>query len=233
MITVRKSDQRGVTDFGWLDSRHTFSFGEYYDPAHLGFRSLRVINDDRVRGGSGFPRHGHRDMEILTWVLDGGLAHRDSLGSGAVLRPGDLQRMSAGTGILHSEFNASETDPVHFLQIWIVPERPGLPAAYEQKHFDEASRRGRLLRIAGRAPLADGALPIHQDVDLLTALLEPGETVEQGLAPGRHAWLHVARGAVEVNGSALAAGDGVAVTGEPRLAIRAKTPSEILLFDLA
>ena len=232
MITVRKSAQRGVTDFGWLDSRHTFSFGEYYDPAQMGFRSLRVINDDRVQGGSGFPRHGHRDMEILTWVLDGGLAHRDSLGSGSVLRPGDLQKMSAGTGILHSEFNASEDEPVHFLQIWIVPERPGLPAAYEQKHFDEASRRGRLLRIAGRAPLEDGALPIHQDADLHVALLDAGQSVEHALEGGRHAWMQVARGSVELNGIPLGEGDGAAATGESRLTVRATKPAEILLFDL-
>ena len=233
MITVRRSDQRGVTDFGWLDSRHTFSFGDYHDPAHMGFRSLRVINDDRVSAGSGFPRHGHRDMEILTWVLDGGLAHRDSLGSGSVLRPGDLQKMSAGTGILHSEFNASESEPVHFLQIWIVPDRPGLPATYEQKHFDEAARKGRLLRIAGRPPLADGALPIHQDVDLHVASLDAGQEVEHALAARRHAWIHVARGAVEVNGVRLAEGDGASASDEPRISVRATRPSEVLLFDLA
>jgi redox-sensitive bicupin YhaK (pirin superfamily) len=233
VIAVRKSDQRGVTNFGWLDSRHTFSFGDYHDPSQMGFRALRVINDDRVAAGAGFPRHGHRDMEILTWVLDGGLAHRDSLGSGSVLRPGDLQKMSAGTGILHSEFNASETDPVRFLQIWIVPERPGLPAAYEQKHFDEAGRRGRWQRVAGRAPLADGALPIHQDVDLHVASLDAGQAVEHVLAPGRHAWIQVALGSVEVNGIALDEGDGAAASGESRIAVRATRTSEILLFDLA
>ena len=233
MITVRRAENRGVTDFGWLDSRHTFSFGEYYDPDHLGFRSLRVINDDRVRGGSGFPRHGYRDMEILTWVLEGGLAHRDSLGSGSVIRPGDLQKMSAGTGILHSEFNASETDPVHFLQIWIVPERAGLPPAYEQKHFDAGDRRGRLLRIAGRSPLDDGALAVHQDVDVHTALLEVGEAVEHVPAPGRHVWIHVARGLVDVNGVALSDGDGAAISGETRIHLESRKSAEIMLFDLA
>ena len=232
MITIRRAEDRGATDFGWLDSRHTFSFGDYHDPEQMGFRALRVINDDRVAGGSGFPRHGHRDIEILSWVLEGGLAHEDSLGTGSTIRPGDLQKMSAGTGVLHSEFNASRTELAHFLQIWILPERPGLPATYDQKHFEESQRRGVFRRIASGSPAA-GEVKIFQDVDLHTALLAAGEAVEHRLAASRHAWLHVARGAVALNGRPLVEGDGAAISEEARLSIAASAPSEILLFDLA
>ena len=231
MIAVRPAAERGHADHGWLDTRHTFSFASYHDPRHMGFRSLRVINEDRVQPAEGFGTHAHRDMEILTWVLDGALEHKDSMGNGSVIRPGDLQRMSAGTGVTHSEFNPSREAPVHFLQIWLLPRERGLLPGYEQKHFTQEARRGRLCLIAagdGRG----GAVTIHQDAELWTALLQPGESVRHALAPGRYAWLHVARGVVSLNGSTLGAGDGAAVSDEAALEIAAAARAEVLLFDL-
>src|SRR5512142_137155 len=197
MITVRRSGERGHFDHGWLDTRHTFSFAAYHDPAHMGFRSLRVINEDRVRPGEGFGRHGHRDMEILSYVLSGVLAHRDSSGGGGELRPGEVQRMSAGTGIRHSEFNGSDREPVHFLQIWLLPDRPGHRPSYEQRAFPEAERRG-VLRLVASPDGAEGSTVIHQDARVFATLLGPGRTLEHPLAPGRHAWVQVARGAVQL-----------------------------------
>ena len=233
MITIRPSDERGVGEHGgWLKSRHTFSFANYHDPRHMGFRVLRVINEDRVTPGAGFDTHGHRDMEIVTYVLDGAIEHKDSLGTGSVIRPGEVQRMSAGTGITHSEYNHSRDEPLHFLQIWIVPERTGLVPGYEQRDFPAAERRGRLCLVAARDG-RDGALTVHQDVDLYSALLVADETVTHALAPGRHAWLQLARGAVSLNGHDLEAGDGAAASDESRLDIAAREDAEFLLFDLA
>jgi quercetin 2,3-dioxygenase len=232
MITKRASGERGHANHGWLDTHHTFSFDTYYDPKHMGFRSLRVINEDRVAPGQGFPMHSHRDMEIVTYVLEGGLAHEDDIGNRSTIRPGDAQRMSAGTGVTHSEFNASKEAPVHFLQIWIVPGRRGIAPGYEQKSFTEAERRGKL-RVIASPKGRDGAVTIHQDVELSAALLDRGEVVTHALRPGRAAWLQVARGAVDVGGTKLAAGDGAAISDEAKLEIRATEPSEILLFDLA
>jgi redox-sensitive bicupin YhaK (pirin superfamily) len=232
MITLRPANERGRADIGWLDSRHTFSFSNYFDARHMGFRALRVINEDRVAPGGGFGTHGHRDMEILSYVLSGGLQHRDSIGNGEVLRPHEWQRMSAGTGVRHSEFNASESEPVHFLQIWILPEKENLAPEYEQKMFAPAEKEGRLKLVAsadGRA----GSLRIHQDVSLYNALLRTGENVAHTLAPGRYAWLQVARGRVTLNGQEMSAGDGAAVSDEQSLTISAAEGSEILLFDLA
>lgn len=232
MIDLRRSGKRGHFDHGWLDTRHTFSFGDYHDPVHMGFRALRVLNEDRVRPGSGFPTHSHRDMEIVTWVLDGALEHRDSLGNGSVIRPGEAQRLSAGTGITHSEFNHSATEPLHFLQIWILPGERGLPPGYEQKSFPDVERRGRLRRI-GSPDGRDGAVTLRQDVDLFATLLSSGESVSHALRHDRHAWVHVARGEVELGGSVLEGGDGAAVSDVPGLAISARTDSEVLVFDLA
>jgi len=232
MLAIRLAAERGHVDHGWLDTRHTFSFADYHDPAHMGFRALRVINEDRVRPGAGFPTHGHRDMEILSYVLAGGLEHRDSTGTGSVIRPGDVQRMSAGTGIMHSEFNASATEPVHFLQVWILPERRGLAPSYEQKHFAAVDRRGRLRLIASRDG-QDGSVRIHQDARVHATLLEPGEAVTHIVAPERHAWVQVARGGIELGPHALSAGDGAAVSDEPALTVVAREPSEVLVFDLA
>jgi quercetin 2,3-dioxygenase len=232
LIVIHDRMARGHTRNGWLDSRHTFSFGQYNDPKYMGFRALRVINEDRVIPGAGFATHGHRDMEIITYVLSGELAHEDSLGTGSVIRPGELQRMSAGTGIRHSEFNHSKTDPVHLLQIWILPERDGLQPGYEQKALDPTARRGRLQRVGGRGG-GDGAITIHQDVDLYLANLAAGESVTHALAPGRHVWLQVLGGAVIVDGDELKEGDGVAVSDEPAIAIAAATEAEIMLFDMA
>jgi len=232
MIQVRRSEDRGRADFGWLDSRHTFSFGDYYDPDHMGFRALRVINEDRVRPGAGFGTHGHRDMEIVSYVLSGSLAHKDSMGNGSVLTAGDVQRMSAGTGVQHSEMNPSLEEPVHFLQIWIQPERQGLRPSYEEANFSDRDKRGKLRPIAsGRAN--DGALSIHQDVDLYATVLEPGRSARLELRPGRHAWAQVVRGEVTVNGHELSAGDGAAVSDEGAVEITARTDAEVLLFDLA
>jgi quercetin 2,3-dioxygenase len=232
MITVRRASDRGRADHGWLDSRHTFSFGDYHDPQHMGFGPLRVINDDRVAGGGGFPTHAHRDMEIISYVLDGALEHKDSLGTGSVIRPGDVQRMSAGAGIRHSEFNASKSEPVHFLQIWIVPEAAGIAPGYEQKSFSEADLGGRL-RLVGSRTGRDGSVVIHRDVDLLAGRLGSGDVVQHGLALGRVAWVHVARGAITLGGETLLAGDGAAVTAVGALAFASVGErSELLLFDL-
>ncbi len=233
MITIRRSQERGGGDHGWLNTRHTFSFDTYYDPRHMHFRALRVINEDIVQPGAGFPTHPHRDMEIITYVLEGALQHQDSLGNGSIIRPGDGQRMSAGTGILHSEANASKTDPVHLLQIWILPERKGIEPGYEQKAFSEDAKRGRLKLIAARDG-HNGAVTVHQDVSLYVSLLNKQQKVEHALAPGRHAWLQIARGSVAVNGARLEQGDGAAVSDEQELSIvGVQDGSEILLFDLA
>jgi redox-sensitive bicupin YhaK (pirin superfamily) len=232
MIAVRKSDDRGHFDHGWLKTYHTFSFDQYYDPKQMHFRSLRVINEDRVAPGRGFPTHPHRDMEIITYVLEGALAHKDSLGTGAVIRPGDGQRMSAGTGIQHSEFNASKDEPVHLLQIWILPEQRGLEPSYEQKSFPDEEKQGRLRLIAGREP-KDGAVKIHQDVELYVSRLAPGQEVAHTIRDGRHAWLQVARGEVTVNGTKLKQGDGAGVSDERELKIAGTGDAEVLLFDLA
>lgn len=232
MITRRPAKERGHADFGWLDSYHTFSFGEYHDPRHMGFRALRVINEDRVREGKGFGTHGHRDMEIVSYVLGGQLEHKDSLGTGSVLVPGDVQRMTAGTGVLHSEFNPSSTEPVHFLQIWILPERTALTPSYEQKNFGVAERTGRLRLVADRHG-TDGAITVHQDVRLFAGLLAAGTKVSQPLAAGRHAWVQVAGGAVTVNGERLDAGDGAAISDVTMLDVGADRDAEVLVFDLA
>ena len=232
MIQVRSAADRGRTDWGWLDSRHTFSFGDYDDPSHEGFRSLRVINDDRVKAGAGFGTHGHRDMEILSYVLEGALAHKDSSGGGGVIRPGEIQFMRAGTGVTHSEYNDSKAEPVHFLQIWIVPDTRGLKPAYGQRAFDrDAARRG-LVLLASRDG-RDGSLQVQQDVDLWVTLLEAGERRTLALRPGRHAWVHVARGSASVNGKALGEGDGAAISGEDALTLVGQGPGEVLVFDLA
>jgi redox-sensitive bicupin YhaK (pirin superfamily) len=232
VITLRRAEDRGHFDHGWLDTNHTFSFGDYVDPEHMGFGTLRVLNEDRVQPGAGFPTHSHRDMEILSWVLDGALEHKDSLGTGSVIRPGDVQRMSAGTGVTHSEFNPSREDPLHFLQIWIIPERRGLPPSYEQKSFSREERRGRARLIASRGG-RDGSVSLQQDADVYASLLAPGESLTLPVASGRHAWVQVARGAVSLNGREMSAGDGAAISAEPTLEIRALEPSEVLLFDLA
>ena len=232
MIAVRRSADRGHFNHGWLDTYHTFSFSDYYDPAHMGFRSLRVINEDRVAAGQGFGMHPHRDMEIVTYVLSGALAHKDSLGHGETLRPGELQRMSAGTGIRHSEFNPSESEPVHLYQIWLQPRAAGLPPSYEQKAIPADERHNRL-RLVASPEGEEGSLTIQQDARLYLATLNPGTAVAHDLAAGRHAWLQVLRGAVEVNHQPLRTGDGAAISNESSLSIRATEPSEILLFDLS
>jgi redox-sensitive bicupin YhaK (pirin superfamily) len=233
MLTIRKGDERGVTYFGgWLDSRHTFSFGDYHDPRHENFRTLRVINDDRVAPGGGFPTHPHRDMEILTCVLSGQLEHRDSMGNGEVIHAGEWQAMTAGTGITHSEFNPSNTEPVHLLQIWIYPDRRGHTPGYQQRIFTDADKSGRL-RLIASPDGEDGSLVIHQDARVYQAKLAPGESVTHELAPGRAAFVHVATGAVSVNGQTLAAGDAAAVEAESAVTIRNEEPGEVLVFDLA
>jgi quercetin 2,3-dioxygenase len=232
MITVRKNEARGHANHGWLDSYHTFSFANYYDPNHMSFRSLRVINEDVINPGQGFGTHGHRDMEIITYVLEGALEHQDSLGTGAVIKPGEVQRMSAGTGIQHSEFNHSKADPVHLLQIWILPDTNGLPPSYEQRDFSLAERHGKFRIVAAR-DARDGAVKVHQDVDLYAAVLDKNSRVSHALQSNRHAWVQVARGAVLLNGLALKNGDGAAVSDESELVIEATEDSEILLFDLA
>lgn len=231
MMSVRPSEARGHANHGWLDSHHTFSFADYYDPAHMGFRALRVINEDRVAPRSGFGTHPHRDMEIITYVLSGQIEHRDSMGSVGVLRAGELQRMTAGTGVLHSEMNRAGEE-LHFLQIWILPERKGLTPSYEQKAFSEQERQGRF-RVVVSPDGQEGSLKVHQDMKLHGTLLGRGEQAEYALAPGRHAWLQVARGRGTLNGVALKAGDGVAVSEEGRLVLSASEPLEALLFDLA
>jgi quercetin 2,3-dioxygenase len=232
MISVRKAEDRGSSRISWLNSHHTFSFSDYYDPRHMGFRSLRVINDDTVAPAGGFGTHGHRDMEIITYVLDGALAHSDSLGTGSVIRPGDVQKMSAGTGIRHSEFNHSHSEPVHFLQIWIVPDRTGVAPGYQQLHFPRESKLGKLLLVASNDKRGD-LIHIQQDAKMYVTVLESAQQpVEHTLAAGRHAWIHVATGAVTVNGNALEAGDGVAVTAESKIEISGSPAGEVLLFDL-
>ena len=231
MIQVRKSNERGHADHGWLDSHHTFSFADYYDPANMGFRALRVINEDRVQPGQGFGTHGHRDMEILSYVLRGGLAHKDSSGGGGVIRPGEVQRMSAGTGVMHSEFNASRSEPVHFLQIWLVPDRRGIAPSYEQKSFPPEQRQGQL-RLIASPDAADGSVKIHQNANVYTTLLGKGESVTHALAPGRHAWVQVARGQIRLGDLVLSAGDGAAISDEHSLTLTGDEPSEVLLFDL-
>lgn len=229
MIAIRRSDDRGRGELGWLSTRHTFSFADYYDERFTGFRDLLVINEDHIKGGYGFPTHGHRDMEIVTYVLEGKLAHRDSLGNGSVLTPGEVQRMTAGTGIRHSEFNAESSDGLHLLQIWIRPDRQGLSPGYEQRPIPEGAMDDRLYLVA--AP-TDGLVHLHQDVRLFTARLSQGSVVEHPLAPGRYAWIQVARGEVEVAGERLQAGDGVAISDKAMVRIAATAPAEILLFDL-
>ena len=230
MITVRPAAERGRTDIGWLDSRHTFAFGDYYDPQYVGFGPLRVINDDRVAPGQGFGAHGHRNMEIVSYVLDGSLEHEDSLGTGSVLRRGDVQRMTAGTGVRHSEFNPSATEPVHFLQIWIIPERTGLPPSYEERHFPDAEKRGRL-RLIASGDGRDDSITIRQNVDVYATLLGDGERAVHDLRDGRAAWVQVARGEATLDGERLAEGDGAAVRDEAAIELSG-TGAEVLLFDL-
>lgn len=232
MLTVRRAEDRGHADHGWLDTYHSFSFADYQDPEHMGFRALRVLNDDRVAPGKGFGTHGHRDFEIISYVVEGALEHKDSMGNGSVIRPGDVQRMSAGTGVTHSEFNHSSTEPVHFLQIWLKPAQRGLEPGYEQTTFGAEPRRDRLCLVAspdGR----DGSVTVHQDARVYASLLGAGKRVTHELAAGRHAWIQVVSGGVEVNGERLSTGDGAAVSDEREVSITASEESEILLFDLA
>jgi redox-sensitive bicupin YhaK (pirin superfamily) len=231
MIDIRKSEDRGHANHGWLDSHFTFSFAEYHDPGHMGFRTLRVINDDTVAGGQGFGMHPHRDMEIVTYVLSGALEHRDSLGNGAVMKPGEVQRMTAGTGVRHSEFNHSPTEPVHLLQIWILPEAKSLTPGYEQKSFAEKFHPGRLVPVVSRIG-RDGSLKINQDLELLIGKFNEGDQAAYDLKPNRHAWVHVATGKISFNGHELKAGDGAAVSNEARLNFTGREPSQVLLFDL-
>jgi quercetin 2,3-dioxygenase len=234
MLTLRRAEDRGHSDLGWLSSHHTFSFGGYSDPAHMGFRSLRVINDDRVAAGKGFGAHGHRDMEILSYVVDGRLAHKDSMGEAHELGPNEVQAMSAGNGVIHSEYNASNTEPTHFLQIWIMPAEKGIEPSYQQFAYDPAEKRGKLRLMAG-PDTTGGAARIHQDVRMYATVLAEGERVATPIAGGRHAWIQCVTGTAEVNGLAIKAGDGVAVSDEPEVVLRGTDPSaaELLLFDLA
>ena len=229
MVQIRPSEERGHNEMSWLNTRFTFSFDQYYDPAHVHFRSLRVLNEDIVAPGQGFGMHPHRDMEILTWVLEGALQHRDSMGNTGVIRPGELQHMSAGSGVMHSEFNASSTDPVHLLQIWIVPERRGLKPSYEQLAFADSDLRNQFALVAGpKAPLT-----IHQDANLYLARLDESANITHNLDVDRHAWIQVAKGSIRLNGKQLNAGDGAAISNETDVRIEAVKPSEVLLFDLA
>jgi redox-sensitive bicupin YhaK (pirin superfamily) len=232
MITVRRSAERGHAEHGWLDSRHTFSFADYYDPAHMGFRALRVINEDRVAAAQGFGKHSHRDMEIISYVLEGGLEHKDSMGTGAVIRPGDVQRMSAGTGVTHSEFNASRRDPVHFLQIWILPDQRGIAPSYEQKTFSPDDKAGQL-RLVASPDGQDASVRIRADAKMYAGVFARGQTAEHALAPGRHAWVHVVRGNARVGGVELAAGDAVSLSEERTVRIEGIDGGELLVFDLA
>ena len=231
MLAIRLADDRGLANFGWLNSRHTFSFGQYYDPQFMGFGPLRVINEDRVEPGQGFGTHGHSDMEIISYVLDGALEHKDSMGNGSIIRPGDVQRMSAGTGVRHSEFNASDTNPVHFLQIWILPERDGLEPGYEQKAFSDEDKQGRL-RLVGSSDGREGSVTIHQDANLYAALLSAGDKVDHELGDGRYGWVQVARGNVRLDDNELSAGDGVALRGARSLTLEGVQNAEVLLFDM-
>ena len=233
MIEIRHRDERGHAKYSWLDTYHTFSFDTYHDPRYMNFRSLRVLNEDRVAPGWGFPKHPHRDMEIITYVIEGALEHKDSMGNGSVIRPGDVQRMSAGTGVRHSEYNPSMREPVHLLQIWILPEAMDLAPSYEQQQFDRSEMKGTLRLIAAREP-SQGAVTVHQDVRLFASVLDTGQSVAHELGPGRHAWVQVARGALSLNGSELQAGDGAAISEEAAVEIVGmEKDSEILLFDLA
>src|SRR5690349_985740 len=232
MIEIRRSDERGHAQHGWLDSFHSFSFADYHDPQHMGFGALRVINEDRVQPARGFGTHSHRDMEIISYVLDGGLAHKDSMGNGSVIRPGDVQRMSAGTGVTHSEFNASDRDPVHFLQIWIEPASRGIAPGYEEKRFEPESKRGRL-RLIASPDGADGSVTIHQDARLHAAILDGADAVTHVLAERRRVYVHVIRGEVEVNGERLAGGDAVKLAGVKEVRLANAKDAEVLLFDLA
>jgi redox-sensitive bicupin YhaK (pirin superfamily) len=232
MIQIRKSEERGHADHGWLNTRFTFSFADYYDPKHEQFRTLRVMNDDRVAGGGGFPTHPHRDMEIVTYVLEGALQHKDSMGNGSVIRPGDVQYMSAGTGVAHSEFNASQKEPVHLYQIWMFPDKKGYKPAYDQKHFDDAEKRGKL-RLVASPDGRDGSVKIRQDNELYVAVLAPGQAVKHELNKERHAYVQVARGSVTLNGKTLEAGDGAAISAEKAVELTGVKDAEVLLFDLA
>jgi redox-sensitive bicupin YhaK (pirin superfamily) len=232
MITVRPSQERGRANHGWLDTRHTFSFANYYDPDHMGFRDLRVVNEDRVDGGAGFPTHPHRDMEIISYVVEGALEHKDSMGNSSVIRPGDVQRMTAGTGVTHSEFNHSKDEPVRFLQIWIQPSQPGLTPGYDQRHFSDDERRGRLRLVASPSG-REGSVSVNQDMRFYSALLEPGQDVRHEAGVGRHIWLQLIEGSVTANDIRLRSGDGAAVSDASSLVIRAEESSHFLLFDLA
>src|SRR5471030_882921 len=232
MMTLRPANERGHAEHGWLDSHHTFSFADYHDPKNMGFRTLRVVNEDRVAAGQGFGTHSHRDMEIISYVLEGALEHKDSIGTGSVIRPGDVQRMSAGTGVRHSEYNASDRDQVHFLQIWIEPSERGVAPSYEEKHFDEASKRGKL-RLIASSDGRDGSVHLHQDADLYAALVDGDEKVSFEPRPGRRVYLHVVRGEAKVNGQALRAGDAMKLAGgDGKVAIENGRRAEVLLFDL-
>jgi quercetin 2,3-dioxygenase len=231
MMALRRSDERGLADHGWLKSFHSFSFADYYDPKHMGFGALRVINEDRVQPGRGFGAHSHRDMEIISYVLEGALAHKDSMGNGSTLRPGDVQRMSAGTGVTHSEFNASDREPVHFLQIWIEPNARGVKPGYEEAHFDAAAKRGKL-RLVASPDGRDGSVTIHQDASLYAAILDGDEGAQLALAPGRRAYVHLVRGSAEVNGQPLAAGDALKITGADAVRLERGRDAEALVFDL-
>jgi redox-sensitive bicupin YhaK (pirin superfamily) len=230
MLTKRGANERGHANHGWLDSFHTFSFADYHDPRHMGFGPLRVINEDRVVGGAGFPSHGHADMEIISYVLEGAIEHKDSMGTGSVIRPGDVQRMSAGRGVVHSEFNASRSEPAHFLQIWIIPRHRGAAPRYDQRHFSEQDKRGRL-RLLASPDGADGSVEVDQDTRLYAARLEAGEAAKHVFAPGRRGWLQIARGRATANGQPLEAGDALAITDETELALTGEA-AEVLLFDL-
>jgi quercetin 2,3-dioxygenase len=233
MITIRSAQDRGVADFGWLHSQHTFSFGQYQDPRHMGFGKLRVINEDQVAPGKGFATHSHQDMEIISYVLNGALEHKDSLRTGSIILPGDVQRMSAGTGIQHSEFNASQSEPVHFLQIWILPGQDGIAPSYEQKHFNDAEKLGKL-RLVGSRDGRDGSITIHQDVNFYAGILQNDGVINYDFAPRRVAWLQLARGSVKFNDYELKAGDGVAIDQEPQISIKSLVPdTEVLLFDMS
>ena len=232
MITIRKSDDRGHANHGWLDTRFTFSFADYYDPKHIHFRTLRVMNDDRIAGGGGFPTHPHRDMEIVTYVLDGALAHKDSMGNGSVIRPGDVQYMSAGTGVAHSEFNASDLETVHLYQIWMFPDKKDYQPAYDQKHFSEADKRGKL-RLVASPDGHNGSVKIRQDNELYATVLAPHESAQHELNPERHAYVQVTRGSVMLNGKELKTGDGAAISAEKSIELTGVDNAEVLLFDLA
>jgi quercetin 2,3-dioxygenase len=232
MIAIRKSDERGHADHGWLNTRFSFSFADYFDPEHVQFRTLRVMNDDRIAGGGGFPTHPHRDMEIVTYVLEGALAHKDSMGNGSTICPGDVQYMSAGTGVAHSEFNASDKDAVHLYQIWMFPDKQNYAPAYDQKHFSDADKRGKL-RLLASPDGRNGSVKIRQDNELYATVLAPGENVKHALKTNRHAYVQVARGSVTLNGKKLETGDGAAISGEKSLELTGVKDAEVLLFDLA